>query len=96
MFGTIAKMKVQPGNREKLREVFDSEEQLSVPGYISSHVMFPDERDDEAYLVVFFDDRDSYTKNADDPAQDVRYQRFRALLEADPEWIDGDWITFRP
>ena len=96
MFGTIARVRVRPDNREKLREVLEGEEQVAVPGFISSHLMFPEGREEEAYLVVFFDDRDSYMKNADDPAQDERYQRFRVLLEEDPEWIDGEWVTFRP
>jgi antibiotic biosynthesis monooxygenase (ABM) superfamily enzyme len=94
MFGTIARAKIRPENRDKFRAVLESEGQVVVPGYVSSHLMFPEGRDDEAYLVVFFDDRDSYMKNADDPAQDERYQKFRALLEEDPEWMDGDWVTF--
>ena len=30
--------------------------------------------------------------NADSPAQDARYRQFRALLEADPEWHDGEIV----
>lgn len=96
MFGTIAKARIRPENRDKLRQVLEAEEQAAVPGFISSHLMFPEGHDDQAYLVVFFEDRESYMKNADDPAQDERFQRFRALLEDDPEWMDGDWATFRP
>ena len=36
-----------------------------------------------------FEDRASYDKNANDPAQHERYTAMRALLEADPEWHDG-------
>jgi hypothetical protein len=42
-------------------------------------------------IVAVFDDRDTYFKNADDPAQDERYQRMRALLSEDPTWTDGEW-----
>ena len=38
---------------------------------------------------MIFEDRASYDKNADDPAQNERYMALRALLEADPEWHDG-------
>ena len=41
-----------------------------------------------------FDDRDAYMKNADDPAQHEDYLKLRALLDADPEWIDGEWWSF--
>ncbi len=49
----------------------------------------PDREAGTAYLVAMFHDEASYRKNADDPEQDAWYQRFRALLEADPEWNDG-------
>ena len=40
-----------------------------------------------------FDDKESYTKNADDPAQHQDYLKMRALLEDDPEWTDGEWVV---
>jgi hypothetical protein len=41
--------------------------------------------------AVLFEDRDSYSANAHDPATEAWYGRFRALLEDDPEWTDGEW-----
>jgi hypothetical protein len=26
----------------------------------------------------------------------VWFGKFRALLEADPEWTDGEWVSFVP
>ena len=46
--------------------------------------------------AIFFDDRASYSANAHDPATEEWYGRFRALLEEDPTWTDGDWISFLP
>jgi hypothetical protein len=39
-----------------------------------------------------FTDREAYERNADDPAQNARYEAYRALLEADPQWHDGEVV----
>lgn len=96
MYGTIARMKVTRENLEKLRRVMGEVEQREVPGYRGSHLLIPDQWVDEAYLVVFFDDRETYHQNADDPAQHEDYLKFRAALDADPDWIDGEWDSFEP
>lgn len=46
----------------------------------------------EFYIVVLFQDREAYRKNADDPAQDRRYREMRALLAEDPDWHDGEVV----
>jgi hypothetical protein len=94
MYGTIARLKISRDNLGKLREESERQMQRPVAGFRMSHVLVPDAREDEAYLVVFFEDRESYTKNADDPAQHQDYLRLRALLDADPEWIDGEWTSW--
>jgi len=35
-------------------------------------------------------------KNADSPEQNTRYLEFRDLLEADPEWHDGEIVDMYP
>jgi hypothetical protein len=94
MYGTIARLKISRDNLGKLRDESERQMQRPVAGFRMSHVLVPDDREDEAYLVVFFEDRESYTKNADDPAQHQDYLRLRALLVADPEWIDGEWTSW--
>jgi heme-degrading monooxygenase HmoA len=94
MYGTIARFKIARDKLEKLREESDRQMQRQVAGFRMSHLLIPDDRDDEVYLVVFFDDRESYTRNADDPAQHQDYLRIRALLDSDPEWIDGEWTSW--
>jgi Antibiotic biosynthesis monooxygenase len=96
MYGTIARVKVTRENLDALRDTFAEVEQRPVKGFRGSHVLVPDVWRDEAYLVVFFDDYDSYFANANDPAQHQDYLRMRALLEADPEWIDGEWTSMEP
>jgi len=94
MYGTIARLKISRDNLGKLREESERQMQRPVAGFRMSHILVPDDREDEAYLVVFFEDRESYTKNADDPAQLQDYLKLRALLDADPEWIDGEWTSW--
>lgn len=93
MYGTMAICKVKAENREKMQKVMLQYEKLDVPGYLGSEVMFPNNHDDTMVLVARFADKASYEANADDPAQHERYVEYRALMEADPEWYDGDWLA---
>jgi hypothetical protein len=96
MYGTIMRASVRPEDRPALLATIAAGEVVAVPGFIGSHLMFPDGRDDEVWLAVFFTDRAAYEKNAADPAQHERYTAFRALMQADPSWTDGEWHSFAP
>ena len=89
MYGTVAKVSVKPENRQKLREVFDQEDVSGVDGFVGSYVLWENEGDG-GWLFAIFKDRATYDKNADDPAQHGRYVAYRALMEAEPEWHDGE------
>ena len=39
--------------------------------------------------MAVFDDEASYKANADSPDQSQRYLELRALLDDDPDWMDG-------
>ena len=88
MYGTCAKMRVKAENVEALQKVMADQMSEPVPGYQRSYVLSENESED-FWLFVIFDDRASYDKNANDPAQHERYTAMRALLEADPERHDG-------
>jgi hypothetical protein len=88
MYGTVAKMDVLPGKREELKAVADRQMADPIAGYVKSYVLFEDDSD-VMWLMVQFEDKDSYVANADDPSQHERYMEIRALLTADPEWHDG-------
>ena len=94
MYGTVARMKVQRERVDELRALMDSIGPRPVEGYRSTHILIPDDGRDEVILAVYFDDKASYVKNADDPAMHEDYLKYRALLDADPEWTDGEWITY--
>jgi quinol monooxygenase YgiN len=90
MYGTVAKTVVKPENREKLRDLTTRQvAERQVPGYITSYMLFENDSD-VAWLFAIFEDRASYDANAGDPAQDAQYREYRALMESDPEWHDGE------
>lgn len=89
MYGTISKTRVKPENRQRLREVLAQADMAKVEGYVSSYVLLEDATD-TAWLFAVFEDRATYEKNADDPAQHERYLAYRPLVEDEPEWHDGE------
>jgi quinol monooxygenase YgiN len=94
MYGTVAKTVVKPENRSKLRELFAGQiAQRKVPGYITSYMLFENDSD-AAWIFAVFEDRATYDANAGDPAQDAEYRMYRALMEAEPEWHDGEIESF--
>jgi quinol monooxygenase YgiN len=90
MYGTVAKTRVKPENRDKLRAVVAKQlEGAGIPGLLKSYVLHENDSD-VSWLLAIFEDRASYDKNADDPAQHERYLEYRALMEDEPEWHDGE------
>jgi antibiotic biosynthesis monooxygenase (ABM) superfamily enzyme len=93
MYGTIARLRVKEGAEADLQRLNEEFKTLNVPGYIGEYVYRMDADPRECYLVVLFADRESYRKNAESADQNQRYEQFRALLESDPEWHDGEIIS---
>jgi quinol monooxygenase YgiN len=94
VYGTVARMKVKHDNVEKLRELMQTVESRRVEGFVGTYILVPDTWHDEILMVAMFEDRLSYMKNADDPRMHEDYVKYRALLEEDPEWTDGEWFSF--
>lgn len=93
MYGTIARMKIQREKVDELRAVMTELQGRTAEGFRATHVLIPDDGRDEIIMAVFFDDKASYMKNADDPKMHEDFMKYRALLDADPEWTDGEWET---
>ena len=91
MYGTIARLRVTPGKQDELRR-FGKEGADNLPALAFEYVMQSDADPNEMWLVVGFESRDAYKTNADSPEQHERYVQFRALLDADPEWHDGEFV----
>jgi quinol monooxygenase YgiN len=93
MYGTVMRARVTPGNRQSVVDLMG--EGANAAGFHVTHVLLPDDDEQAVVAAVIFEDRESYSANAHDPATEEWYGRFRALLEADPEWTDGGWLSFR-
>jgi len=96
VYGTVARMKIQREKVDELRALMTTIESRQVEGYRSTHILIPDDGRDEVIMVVYFDDKATYVKNADDPKMHEDYVKYRALLDADPEWTDGEWEVHEP
>ncbi len=95
MFGTIFRARPKQGKTDeifKLMEEEGSARMRSVKGFRVSYTL--QESNGVVWGVAVFDDEATYRANASDPEQDKWYQKFRALLEADPEWHDGTIRAF--
>jgi quinol monooxygenase YgiN len=95
MYGTVARMKVKPGELEQLTKALGDwgDQDPKALGAIATHIYQLDSDPNELIMAVLFRDKDSYFANADDPKTDEWFQRVRAHLEADPEWNDGEIIS---
>jgi antibiotic biosynthesis monooxygenase (ABM) superfamily enzyme len=92
MYGTVALCHVRPDNLEKLQALATAEDDLGIDGYLGTDLLVVDNHPNTVLMVVRFQDQGTYRANGDSPEQDARYQEFRALMEDDPVWYDGDWI----
>jgi quinol monooxygenase YgiN len=92
MYGTVARFTAKPNSEDALRELTSAEDPSSSEGYRFHYVYKLDSGNDEYILVVGFEDKDSYVANANSPDQNEFYEKFRALLVSDPQWMDGEII----
>ena len=94
MYGSVARLRVKPGSEERLRELGRAGQ--TIPGFVFEHVYRLDTGSNEYFLVVGFQDKAAYVANATSPEQHQRYLEYRALLDAEPEWNDGEIVDSFP
>jgi len=92
MYGTVARLKLAPGAEAKMTELMKSDDMENIDGLVSTTVYKLDAGGDAYIMSVVFESKEKYVANAESPEMDARYQRFRALLAADPEWMDGEVV----
>ena len=96
VYGTVYRFQAKPAKEQELQRLLEMEERdelqrLRAAGMIASYVY---KLDQEGYMgAVLWDSKERYHANANDPAQDQWYRRFRDLLQADPEWNDGEVVA---
>lgn len=96
MFGSIFRMHSKPGQAGAVEEHmrrWQRERRPKVAGVVAGYLLTSRDRPDELVGVAVFDSEENYRKNAADPEQDRWYRELRALLQADPEWNDGEILA---
>jgi hypothetical protein len=93
MYGSVFKMRPKVGKAAELRQAMMSNPRQP-DGMVTAYLLDEDAAG-AVWGVAIFRDEKSYRANAADPSQNEQYQKYRALLDADPEWHDGD-IEQRP
>ena len=96
MYGTIFRLNVRRGQESKVADLFqewERERKPNVKGAVGGLLLNPDAKSGELIGVAVFEDKASYLANGDDPEQHQWYLRLRELLEADPQWEDGEYVA---
>jgi quinol monooxygenase YgiN len=96
MYGTVARLRIKPGKEAELRQLGQEMAEQRPPGATFSYLYRTAADSRELYLVVGFESEQAYRANAASPEQHRRYEQYRALLEAEPEWHDGEIIDAVP
>jgi len=94
MFGTIARVTVQPGKNDEFMSIGAewTRARGEATGQVGEYIFKAEGRADEFYIVAIFSDRERYYANAQDPETDRWFRRLRTTLVADPEWHDGEVV----
>ena len=93
MYGTVYRMQPKSGKEQdviRIMEEWNRARRPKVKGALGGYVYKLDKGG--MMGVVVFESKEAYFANAEDPDQDQWYRRFRDLLEADPEWNDGEIV----
>ena len=92
MYGTIARMRLKPGSEALLKAQLEAMRVSASKGFRSTAVYRSSADPLEIWFAVVFDSEEEYRANAESPSQHAIFTRLRSILEADPEWHDGEII----
>jgi len=90
MYGTVAKLQVKAGREADLTRHLEQYQSGGLAGGFVASALYRADDGGGHWLAVVFESREKYDANADSPEQDARYREMRELLDADPEWHDGE------
>ncbi len=96
MYGTVVRVRPKPGQEQATLDRIDQwlhERAPRVVGFITEYLLRSEAHPGELLVLAVFASKEAYVANANDPAQDRWYQGFRATLETDPEWNDGEIVA---
>ena len=97
MWGTIARLRVRQGVPEDyLVAQMRALNTARMGGWQGTTIYRSDADPHELWMVVMFESKEAYQRNAASSAQHQLYLTLRACLEADPEWHDVAEIAALP
>jgi quinol monooxygenase YgiN len=92
MYGTVARVRVQEAYADHFLENMNEIQVGRAPGQVAVYVYQMDKNSREYYLVAMFENKESYFANANSPEQGERFTKMMEMLEAEPEWHDGEIV----
>jgi quinol monooxygenase YgiN len=94
MYGTVARMKAKPGMIDQLSALANREQGSPPPGSVALLVFQMDADPNEFILVAVAENEETYRANAESPEQHEVFLEMMQYLEAEPEWNDGQVVTY--
>ncbi len=94
MYGSAFRMRPKAGKEEEIVRMMGEWERERLPNVNGALAGLTFKLDNGGMMgVAVFDSKESYRANAESPEQNAFYQRWRDLMESDPEWNDGEIIA---
>jgi quinol monooxygenase YgiN len=97
VFGSVFRLRPQPGKEGALIDMVDQWVRgrgAAIDGFVSLYWLQSRKHPGEIVGMTVFTSEAAYLRNAADPEQDRWFLGMRALLEAEPDWEDGDITGF--
>ena len=92
MYGTVARWRVKEGKQDELERLSNELMSDRPAGSRAVYVYRSDSDPREYWVAGVFESKDVYTANSASPEQGERFRRLRELMDADPEWHDGEVV----
>jgi hypothetical protein len=90
MYGTTARMRLVPGSEAIFRAHLDALQAYPVEGWICTTYSHSDADPRDVWLSVVYESEELYREAAKSMNQHALWTRLRSILEADPDWHDGE------
>lgn len=92
MYGTVARVRVKAGSEAQFAQVTQEIGVGRAPGQVAVYVYQMDRDPRDFMLVALFESKEAYVANAQSPEQHQRFMSLMQVLEAEPEWNDGQVV----
>ena len=93
MYGSVSRWHVKEGKEDELESLVAEIASHPYPGSRRLTIYRSDADRREFWVAGVFESREAYAANSASPDTDNNFHRIRELLEADPEWHDGEVVV---